>query len=58
MAQARGRDVTLVLCDRRQVHWGGPERSADKARLLAAVLAAQPTASTIDVSDPDVVVVR
>lgn len=48
--------VTLDLADGRVVHWGTADRSADKARLLAAVLT-QP-GRTIDVSDPDVVVLH
>jgi cell division protein FtsQ len=48
--------VTLNLRDGRTVRWGGAERSADKARLLPALLA-QP-GHVYDVSDPDLVYTR
>ena len=49
-------DVTLLLRDGRTVIWGSAERSADKARLVTALLK-QPGKS-FDVSNPDLVVVR
>lgn len=50
--QALGPDtITLLLTDRRVVRWGSAERSAEKARVLA-VLLARP-ASEFDVADPD-----
>ncbi len=48
--------ITLLLTDGRTVRWGSPERSADKARVLPALLS-RPGMS-YDVSDPDVVVAR
>jgi cell division protein FtsQ len=48
--------VTLTLADGRTVVWGGPDRSADKARLLPALLG-QP-GRYFDVSDPDSVISR
>jgi cell division protein FtsQ len=44
--------VTLVLTDQRVVHWGSADRSAEKARILSALLG-QP-GTQIDVSNPDV----
>jgi cell division protein FtsQ len=43
--------VTLVLADHRVVHWGSAQRSADKARILPALLA-QP-GTEFDLTDPD-----
>jgi cell division protein FtsQ len=48
--------ITLVLRDGRTVLWGGAERSADKAHILAALLARP--GRTFDISDPDQVVAR
>jgi cell division protein FtsQ len=48
--------ITLVLADGRTVRWGSADRSADKARVLPALLSRPGT--TFDVSDPDVVVAR
>jgi cell division protein FtsQ len=46
--------ITLLLRDGRTVLWGGPERSADKAKVLPALLGRPGT--TFDVSNPDLVV--
>lgn len=43
--------VTLLLTDQRVVRWGSAERSAEKARILPALLHTQ--AAQIDVSDPE-----
>ncbi len=48
--------ISLLLADGRTVRWGSADRSADKARVLPALLARPGT--TFDVSDPDVVVAR
>ena len=48
--------ITLQLTDGRTVRWGSADRSADKARVLPALLARPGT--RFDVSDPDVVVAR
>jgi cell division protein FtsQ len=48
--------ITLVLTDGRVVRWGSVARSADKARLLPALLAQAGT--QFDVSNPDLVVAR
>jgi cell division protein FtsQ len=48
--------ITLLLTDGRTVRWGSSERSADKARVLPALLTRPGT--SFDVSDPDVVVAR
>ena len=48
--------ISLVLRDHRIVRWGGPDRSSDKARVLAALLARPGT--VFDVSDPDLVYAR
>jgi cell division protein FtsQ len=48
--------ITLLLTDGRTVRWGSAERSADKARVLPALLSRPGT--SYDVSDPDVVVAR
>ena len=48
--------ISLVLRDNRIVRWGGPDRSSDKARVLAALLARPGT--VFDVSDPDLVYAR
>ncbi|MDQ2838165.1 MAG: FtsQ-type POTRA domain-containing protein [Actinomycetota bacterium] len=48
--------VTLKLVDGRTVLWGGVDRSADKARLLPALMG-QP-GSYFDVSDPSSVISR
>lgn len=44
--------ISLVLDDEKVVVWGSAERSADKARVLDALLNAAPRASTYDVSAP------
>lgn len=44
--------ISLVLRDERIVVWGSAEESADKARVLTALLAAAPKESTYDVSAP------
>jgi cell division protein FtsQ len=46
------RAITLVLTHGRVVAWGSADRSADKARVLPALLA-QKHADHIDVTDPD-----
>jgi len=43
--------ITLVMKSGRVVRWGGPQRSADKARVLPALL--HQHGSLIDVTDPD-----
>lgn len=43
--------ITLLMRGGRVVRWGGPERSADKARILPALL--HQVGSQIDVTDPD-----
>lgn len=43
--------ITLVMRSGRIVRWGGPDRSADKARVLVALLR-QP-GSQLDLTDPD-----
>ncbi len=48
--------ITLVLTDQRVVRWGSADRSADKARILPALLT-QP-GTQFDVSNPDLVVAR
>ena len=48
--------ISLVLRDNRIVRWGGPDRSADKARVLSVLLARPGT--VFDVSDPDLVYTR
>jgi cell division protein FtsQ len=48
--------VTLTLNDGRTVLWGGTDRSADKARLLSALLG-QP-GRYFDLSDPSSVISR
>jgi cell division protein FtsQ len=48
--------VTLTLTDGRTVLWGGTDRNADKARLVAALFG-QP-GKYFDVSDPDAVISR
>jgi cell division protein FtsQ len=48
--------ITLVLTDGRVVSWGSAQRSADKARVLPALLR-QP-GTHFDVSNPDLVVSR
>jgi cell division protein FtsQ len=48
--------ISLLLRDQRIVRWGGPERSADKARVLAALLSRPGT--LFDVSNPDLVYTR
>lgn len=48
--------ITLLLTDGRSVRWGSAERSADKARVLPALLSRP--GIIYDVSDPDVVVAR
>ncbi|WP_147039471.1 FtsQ-type POTRA domain-containing protein [Microbacterium aerolatum] len=49
-------DVTLRLSSGLTVVWGSAEESVEKARTLVAAMAANPGASRIDVSSPDVVV--
>ncbi|MCK3770504.1 FtsQ-type POTRA domain-containing protein [Microbacterium aerolatum] len=49
-------DVTLRLSSGLTVVWGSAEESVEKARTLVAAMAANPGASKIDVSSPDVVV--
>ncbi len=44
--------ISLVLRDDRAVIWGSADQSADKARVLAALLEASPKASQYDVSAP------
>jgi cell division protein FtsQ len=54
-------DVTFVLTDDIQsVIWGSADRSAFKARVLAALVATQPPTARLefDVSAPDAPVVR
>ena len=48
--------IVFVLTDHRVVLWGSADRSAEKARVLAALLN-QP-GTQFDISDPDVAVVR
>lgn len=48
--------VTLLLTEGRTVVWGSADRSADKAKVLAALLHRKGQA--FDVSDPDLVVAR
>ena len=48
--------ITLQLRDGRSVQWGSADRSADKAQVLAALLARPGT--DFDVSNPDLVVAR
>nr|WP_221473888.1 FtsQ-type POTRA domain-containing protein [Planomonospora venezuelensis] len=48
--------VSLRLRDGRSVVWGGPDRPADKARVLSALLGRP--ADIYDVSSPDVVTVK
>ncbi|MEO8889423.1 MAG: FtsQ-type POTRA domain-containing protein [Jatrophihabitantaceae bacterium] len=43
--------ITLLLNDQRVVVWGSADRSADKARILPALLAGNGT--TFDLTDPD-----
>ncbi|GAB1817436.1 cell division protein FtsQ/DivIB [Herbidospora sp. RD11066] len=55
--QAKTADsVTLLLSDGRTVIFGGPERAADKTRILLGLL--NQRADTFDVSSPEVVTVR
>ncbi|WP_051759156.1 cell division protein FtsQ/DivIB [Herbidospora cretacea] len=55
--QAKTADsVTLLLSDGRTVIFGGPERAADKTRILLGLL--DQRAETFDVSSPEVVTVR
>lgn len=49
-------NVTFRLNDGRTVVWGGPDRAADKSRILSTLLAE--SAMTFDVSSPDVVTVK
>ncbi len=49
--------VTLTLLDGRSVMWGGPERTARKARILQTLLIEQP-GHDYDVSSPDVATVK
>jgi cell division protein FtsQ len=44
--------ITLLMDDQRVVRWGGDDRDAEKARVLAVLLTQQN--SQIDVTDPDV----
>lgn len=50
-------DVTLTLTSGLTVVWGSAERSVMKGQVLARTLAANPDASTVDVSSPNVSVV-
>lgn len=55
--RAPARDqVTLILGDGRAIVWGGRERAAQKARIVASL--ADRKASVIDVSSPQVVTVK
>jgi cell division protein FtsQ len=45
-------EISLVLRDERTVEWGSSEQSADKARVLAGLLAARPGVGEYDVSVP------
>jgi cell division protein FtsQ len=56
IAAATQESVTLTLNDGRTVLWGGTDRSADKARLLSALLG-QP-GRYFDLSDPSSVISR
>jgi cell division protein FtsQ len=49
-------DVSLKLSSGLNVFWGSAERSVEKARALTSTMLANPSAGTIDVSSPDVVV--
>lgn len=53
-ASAEG--ITLKLTDGRTVVWGGPDRGADKVRILVGLL--KHKAQTYDVSSPDVVTLK
>ena len=44
--------ITLRLRDGREVLWGSADQSAEKAEVLAGLLAARPKASGYDVSVP------
>jgi cell division protein FtsQ len=48
--------VSLSLSDGRTVVWGGTDRGADKARVLATLLRRK--ADVYDVSSPDVVTLK
>lgn len=48
--------VTMTLTDSRTVIWGGPERTADKSRILDSLL--RENALIFDVSSPEVVTVK
>ena len=48
--------VSLDLSDGRSVVWGGSDRGADKARILASLLRRK--ADVYDVSSPDVVTLK
>ena len=50
--------VILRLQHKGSVVWGSPERSADKARVLAVLMKAEKNASVYDVSAPDAPTVR
>jgi cell division protein FtsQ len=63
VAVRTGEDITLTLTDGTLVRWGGPERSDRKGYALVALLEQLAgekldPASTIDVSTPEVVVLR
>ena len=58
---ATAESVTLTLTGGRTVVWGGADRGAQKARVLAALLrqsADTPQATRYDISDPSVVAIR
>jgi cell division protein FtsQ len=56
---ARSEDsVVLRWRGKGSVVWGSPERSADKARVLAVLMKAEKKASVYDVSAPDAPTVR
>lgn len=50
--------VVLRLQRKGSVVWGSPERSADKARVLAVLMKAEKSATVYDVSAPDAPTVR
>lgn len=50
-------DVTLTLSSGLTVAWGSSDRSVEKAAVLSQALAANPGASSIDVTSPEIAVV-
>jgi cell division protein FtsQ len=54
--EVAGAQVTLGLADGRAVRWGGPERAADKAAVVGALL--EQPGTVYDVSSPDLPTVR